>query len=153
MRAGSASAWSGAPVSDNTLYVPAGTTTPVHISVKQGDTARVRVTLQADTAGTGSYTATSLASATWSVIVSDRPGGTAQYTGTTAADYTTYGVYVVSETAGQFTVVFTAAITAALTPNTYHWECVVTFPAGHGVFPSEVQTVLAGRFTVTEDAT
>jgi len=121
----------------------------VNITVPIGDSYRRLWTLQRDT---GTAAAVSLTSVTWTLIVSDKRGGTALLSKTTTSDWTASGIHVDTAASGTFTVYLLAAdVTTIGVRAGAYYEVVATFPSGHTDFPSMVKTLLAGTLTVRED--
>lgn len=120
-----------------------------NISIPLGDSYRKLWTLQRDT---GTAAAVSLTSVTWTLIVSDKRGGTALLSKTTTAVWTASGVYIDSAANGQATVYLLAAdVTTIGVRSGAYYEVQATFPADHASFPSMVKTLIAGSLTVLED--
>jgi len=121
----------------------------VNIGVPLGDSYRRLWTLKRDT---GTAVVVDLTSVTWTLIISDKPGGTAVLSKTTTSDWTASGIHVDTAASGTFTVYILAADTADIGVHAgYYYEVVASFPSGHADFPSMVKTLLAGTFTVRED--
>ena len=97
-------------------------------------------------------TALSLTDVTYALTLSTERGGTSVLTGTTAGDWTTTGVRVVSASGGQITPLIAAADTTAL-KGTYFFTLVLTFPSDHSTYPSEVMPLMSGFFTFLDNAT
>jgi len=115
------------------------------VQVADGDAHRDYFTLQVD------GTATSLTDATWTLIISDHPGGTATISKTTTSNWTASGIKIDDAAAGQFTVSVVPADVTTLTPGEHYYEVTATFPEGHDTLPSAVKTILHGKFVVRED--
>jgi hypothetical protein len=120
-----------------------------NISLPIGDAYRKLWTLQRDT---GTAAAVSLTSVTWTLIVSDKRGGTELLSKTTTSDWTASGVHIDTAASGQFSVYLIGSdVTTIGVRSGAYYEVVATFPSGHADFPSMVKTLIAGSLTVRED--
>lgn len=120
-----------------------------NISLPLGDSYRKLWTLQRDT---GTAAAVSLTDVTWTLIVSDKRGGTALLSKTTTTDWTASGVHIDTAASGQFSVYLIGSdVTTIGVRSGAYYEVVATFPSGHADFPSMVKTLIAGSLTVRED--
>lgn len=121
------------------------------IVFKQGDTWRKKFSLKVET-GSGP-TAVDLTNITWSLLVSDRVGGTALLTKTALdTDWTKTGVHVDTAGQGTFTVNVLAADGTTLGVMEGVWELVITATAAVTNLESVVRTLMAGKFVIQEDA-
>lgn len=122
------------------------------IEVPEGCDLRLPLHLQViDTAGvTQNFSATDC---TWTLNISDYPGGTVKLTGGLVTVWADTGVKVETAASGFIHLIAQVSDLATLTAGTTYWyDLTVTTPAGHAYLPSWTGMLLTGSFTVTTAA-